>query len=70
MHPPWNLYTCSFLSLPELRSIPVATKGTVIVGVPIGTKEYIQDAIRQTLADRENFKNLLGFHLKNVFIGS
>jgi hypothetical protein len=52
-----------YLQLLELREIPVATKGTVIVGVPIGTNEYTRKLLYTV---RRNFKQLYGFHLKII----
>ncbi len=42
-----------YVQLLELRNISVVTKGAVVVGVPIGTNEYICDTVQQTLAECE-----------------
>jgi hypothetical protein len=42
-----------YQQLPELRLIPLAADGTVIPGVPIGTKDYMNDAIRKEIASCE-----------------
>ena len=58
-----------YVELPELRNIPVVTKGTVIVGVPIGTKEYICDTVQQNLAECEQeFHKLIHFPYANCFM--
>ncbi len=52
--------------LPELRNIPVVTKGAVVVGVPIGTNEYNCDKVQQTLAECEQeFQKLISFPYAN-----
>ncbi len=35
----------TYQQLPELRLIPLAAKGFVILGVPIGTDDFVNDAI-------------------------
>ncbi len=37
--------------LPELRLIPLAAKGTVIIGVSIGTNDFVNVKVRKELSD-------------------
>ncbi len=49
--------------------IPVTTQGTVIVGVPIGTNDYVNAAIQQILADcDQEFQKLVRFPFANCFM--
>ena len=58
-----------YVQLPELRNIPVVTQGTVVVGVPIGTNDYIRDTVQQTLASCEQeFQKLICFPYANCFM--
>ncbi len=58
-----------YQQLPELRQLPLATKGTRIVGVPIGATDYVHDAIRQVLADcDQEFQKVVRFPFANCFI--
>ncbi len=58
-----------YVQLPELRNIPVVTKVAVVVGVPIGTNEYIRDTVQQTLAECEQeFQKLICFPYANCFM--
>jgi hypothetical protein len=55
--------------LPELRQLPLATKGTRIVGVPIGTTDYVNDEIQKELADcDQEFQKLVRFPFANCLI--
>jgi hypothetical protein len=58
-----------YQQLPDLRQEPLVTKGTVAVGVPIGTKDFVDDAIRKVLADcAQEFQKLTRFPLAYCFI--
>ncbi len=58
-----------FQQLPDLRPIPVATHGTVIVSVPVGTTDFVDAAISQVLLDCQlEFQKLISFPCANCFI--
>jgi hypothetical protein len=58
-----------FQQLPDLRTIPVAAQGTVIVGVPVGTPAFVDAAVSQVLADCEQeFQKLTRFPFANCFL--
>jgi hypothetical protein len=58
-----------YQQLPDLRQVPLVTKGTVVVGVPIGTKDFVDDAIRKVLSDcAQEFQKLTRFPFANCFI--
>jgi hypothetical protein len=58
-----------YQQLPDLGQVPLVTKGTVVVGVPIGTKDFVDDAIRKVLADcAQEFQKLTRFPFANCFI--
>jgi hypothetical protein len=38
-----------YQQLPDLRQVPLVTKGTVVVGVPIVTKDFVDDAFEKRL---------------------
>ncbi len=55
--------------LPELLLIPLAVKGTVILGVPIGTNDFVNDEIGKELADcDQQCKKLVRFPFANCFL--
>jgi hypothetical protein len=52
-----------------MQLIPVATQGTMIVGVPVGTTDLVNTALSQFLADCEQeFQKLLRFPFANCFM--
>ncbi len=58
-----------YQQLPELRLIPLAAKGILILGVPIGTKDYVNNAIRKEIADcKQQCQKLVSFPFANCFI--
>jgi hypothetical protein len=57
-----------YQQLPDLRQVPLVTKETVVVGVPIGMKDFVDDAIRKVFADCEQFQKLIQFPFANCFI--
>jgi hypothetical protein len=53
---------------PDLRLIPFSVQGTVILGVPIGTNEFVNDEIGKNLLIMiSNVKSLFVFHLRIAF---
>ncbi len=59
----------NYQQLPELWLIPLAKGGTVILGVPVDTKEYVNDAIRNELAECDQLcQKLFRFQFANCFI--
>ena len=58
-----------YQQFPQMRLIPVATQGTIIVGVPVGTTNFVDAALSQFLADCEQeFQKLLRFPFANCFM--
>ncbi len=58
-----------YQQLPELLLIPLAAKGILILGVPIGTKDYVNDAIRKEIADcKQQCQKLIRFPFANFII--
>ena len=58
-----------YQQFPQMRLIPVATQGTIIVGVPVGTHAFVNTALSQFLADCEQeFQKLIRFPFANCFL--
>ncbi len=51
-----------YQQFPQMRLIPVAMQGTIIVGVPVGTIDFVNTALSRFLAESEQeFQKLIRF---------